>query len=559
MKKYILILAFITLSAIFFGCVGPAGENASEPDASPSTAPVQETPVSGSLTRQDEYDITNMVLESARIMVDNFSSPQEIAVYDMTRFLYTRMQEDGITAAYDRPANSSSVNVPISAVREYAEVYFGLSEVRVDFFSQQYFDGQFITIPDPALVKEAPLYELEVEDFKVGRERITVSLLMSSGGVDYERLIYTLKLDREGVVSFVSKSGVPVEFGLYAINGAQAEITELIGVPVNSRTAKSFKFAPFGDDMLVWLESGRSLRLGVLDLETYKSSQFITLEAMGQGEAEFQVQAVGKNVFVYRRGRVTVLDQSLATQNAIIYPDDLTAQFDSYTDMLSLSPDGGVLAFSNLEGLQYYSFARNSTQLVLSHPENTDKMRDTPEQTWQPVSAFDAETGYLLLGARQRQGISSFAVCDAQSNYRLIQIAGGSDMLYTSKGDKLTVFGPSMVRREPMLPNTLTEYNTKTGNINTITMRETRDEGDDGSVLLSHDRVYRTEMLSVGADLVDSFTVRGFDARSTSGNLLDFGYVDRKARLLLRETGENGSVIAVCSGMFINRIVVIQP
>ena len=71
-------------------------------------------------------------------------------------------------------------------------------------------------------------------------------------------------------------------------------VTTLMGLPVSDRTLGGFQFSPMGEGILCWISNGRQLRIGFLDLQTYKSEQYITLEGQGQEENDFSVQVSGQ-------------------------------------------------------------------------------------------------------------------------------------------------------------------------------------------------------------------------------------------------------------------------
>lgn len=537
----------------------------SQPDSGASSqagtpAPAEQN--TDTLSQAQKEQLALLALHCADTIPDVFSSPEEIPAYDLTRFLYTRMKADGVAAEFERSGDSLSVYVPIDKVREYAQTYFGITEIKVDFITQQYFNGQEITIPNPDEgQKELPyLIDALEDEITINGDRVTVPLLYSSGEVNYQRRVYTLRVDREGAAVFVSSQQMPVEFGLYAINGAAAEFTELVGVPVSARTVKQFQFAPFGADMLVYIPSGDSMRIGILDLETNKSDKYITVDAQSPSDVTPEVQVIGQQIFLYYQDRVLTFDQDLLAGPTINYPKALLADCDSTTKRLVLSPDQKIIAFSNAEGFQYFSLARGSSQLVLAHPEPSGQpLQSRP--VWQPIGPFDEQSGHIIVAATRRNGVNSFAVCDRKSSYRMVQIAGDESMLYSQQNERLLAFNPSSVRREPVLPGLFAEYHTLTGTLITVPAAAmqslTAQEINGGAILLTQDMLYHTERMPVGEDIVDSCTIRTVSVPGGKNGSLSFGYVDRASQLILRARSENGRIMAVCSGAFINRLVLI--
>ena len=112
--------------------------------------------------------------------------------------------------------------MPIDQVRSYAKAYFGIEELKIDFMSQQYFDGQYITIPLPDEEEPKLPYELEVLRVETVGSRISAVLGLRSGDVLFQQWNYTLRADKKGNVYFESMLKRPVEYGLYAINGPVA-------------------------------------------------------------------------------------------------------------------------------------------------------------------------------------------------------------------------------------------------------------------------------------------------------------------------------------------------
>ena len=141
MKRVLaLMLSLLMLSA----CTAPASQDGRQ-DSQPEISSGQDERGPVTLSAEQTDEISQMVLQSARFISDEFSSGQNIPVYDLTRFLYERMKLDGADTGFEQSADALTVSVPIDQVRSYAKAYFGIEELKIDFMSQQYFDGQYIT------------------------------------------------------------------------------------------------------------------------------------------------------------------------------------------------------------------------------------------------------------------------------------------------------------------------------------------------------------------------------------------------------------------------------
>ena len=105
------------------------------------------------LSRAQTEEISNIVLECAENIQTSFNSPSEIPAYLMAQFLYGRMAKDGSSDSFERVEDK--VKVPVESIREYAKKYFNIEDLTIDFASREFFDGQYMIIPNPQFASTA--------------------------------------------------------------------------------------------------------------------------------------------------------------------------------------------------------------------------------------------------------------------------------------------------------------------------------------------------------------------------------------------------------------------
>lgn len=548
MKRVLaLILCLFMLSA----CTTPAPKDGRQ-DSQPEIAAGQEESGPVTLSAEQTDGISQMVLQSARYIPDAFASSQNIPVYDLTRFLYERMKLDGADAGFEQSPDELTVAVPIDRVRSYARAYFGIEDLKVDFMTQQYFDGQYITIPLPEEEELSPPYELEVLRVETVGSRISAVLALRSGDVLFQQWNYTLRADKKGNVYFESMSKRPVEYGLYAINGPVGVVTTLMDLPVNDSTIGSFEFLPMGEGILCWISNGKQLRIGFLDLQTYKSEQYITLEGQGIEENKFSVQVSGEQIFVYQQDRITILDQNLITMNTILYPPELLALCDKDTTGFALSPDLATLAFNDGEGVNVYNLETKDWRQLIVHPVPGS---GSMSSHWQPVE-WNARTGTLLLEQITRRGNAGFAAVTIGGSRRVIDLSGDKDTRWRVSGERLMVFNPTSANKELLLPDYYAEYNLATGFYKVeqsagAYMPETTD------MWIGEDKLFFADRLKIGRNMVNSYSIRAVDKTGSRQTVPDFGYVDKRGKLSFEAVSSGERIVASCSGVFLDAIVII--
>lgn len=553
--KHHRILAALVICVLLFGCTKQTESPLPPPTLGESTPPatdISATTVDYAIPDATDQDaLERMLYTLAAAVPDPFSTPDQIPAYELARFLYQRMKDTGAADGFERSNDGGTVDIPVDILRDWAGAYFGLTELKIDFMTQQYFDGQYLRIPEQ-LPQLGITYRLGETDYPTTGNTFTLTLLAQSGETDYQRQIYNLRTDEDGNVQIASKRVVPSEFGLYAINNADARLSTLVGVPVNSMTAKSFRFLTFGNNLLVSIQSGKELRLGILDTTTAKSDKYITLSEADPVLLP-RLSTSGESVLLYYTDRVVVLDSALLQTASISYPDELLSFFDERTDNLALSPDMTQIAFSDSEALWYFSFQRNTRQMVLEHPTDRVPTVGNPQQYWQPLSEFDPKTGQLLIGTQNRNGTSALAVTDQEGTYRMVNIAGGPDMQLRFLGDTVLAFNPTSVRKVPQLPHTFAQYNLYTS---TLLTQDTNFTAFLTGSLLGDQGLYYPTVIPIGNALAESCSLRLLLAKNGKVQNSDFGYVDKNAQLTLRAVTPNGKVAALCSGLFINSIVI---
>lgn len=568
MRKFLVVL--MCLALLLSACSTQEDEPSSDPR--PGTA--SGTDISGmtSLSREETEAVTQLVLRSAPFIPDDYRTPEDIPVCSMVRFLFMCMQLDGIDRGFEQP-DPGHVRVPLERVREYAGIYFGMSELQIDFASQQYFDGQSFLIPLPEESADPSFEVSRVEPSTAGRVSVTVDVF--SGGVAYQRRVYTLRSTREGSFVFLSMIARPVEFGVYSINNASAILDHLVGVPVNSLTVDSFRFFSFGEQMLCAASSGTSLNLGYLDLQTYKSDQYVTLENLSL-ESGWDIQTAGDKILVYDEKSIRVLNADLAVEQTISYPRQMLAQCDAYTTGFFLSPDLHYIAYTNAEGLQFYSLESDRSILMQSNlMELTDPTR--PEAVWEPVM-FTESNGSLLARLRLTSAVNqnsferlaTFSTRNPGNAMTLsLRIRGDQDTLLSVYGDRLLVYAPTSVRLtsvsvETPLSQTCVDCSLVTGTARTFAANFplAGSEPSSQGVFLSPDYLYRIQEIHIGEDMVSSVSIQTF--RNPSDNLpsdrlavTEFGYVDRSPTLVIEAVSSGGRLIVRCSGMFCHSIAVL--
>ena len=548
MKRVLaLMLSLLMLSA----CTAPASQDGRQ-DSQPEISSGQDERGPVTLSAEQTDEISQMVLQSARCISDEFSSGQNIPVYELTRFLYERMKLDGVDTGFEQSADALTVSVPIDQVRSYAKAYFGIEELKIDFMSQQYFDGQYITIPLPDEEEPKLPYELAVLRVETVGSRISAVLGLRSGDVLFQQWNYTLRADKKGNVYFESMLKRPVEYGLYAINGPVGVVTTLMGLPVSDRTLGGFQFSPMGEGILCWISNGRQLRIGFLDLQTYKSEQYITLEGQGQEENDFSVQVSGDQIFVYQRDRITVLDQNLITVRTILYPQEMLALCDEETTDFALSPDLTTLAFNDSDGVNAYNLETKDWRQLIVHPASG---ASGVNSYWRPVE-WNARTGVLLLEQATRKGSAGFAAVTIGGSRKVIDLTGDKDTRWRVSGERLMVFDPQSADKELLLPDHYAEYNLATGSYKVelgggARMPETTD------MWIGEDKLFFADRLKIGRNMVNSYSIRAVDKAGTRQTTPDFGYVDKQGKLSFKAVSSGERIVAACSGVFLDAIVII--
>lgn len=554
--------------ALLLACVmllSACGKGDAPPDQD-GTLPGDQTSGEDAAPLPDEQEVTELVLKCAELVPDAFDSPSQIPAYSLTRFLYTRMEADGAADSFEHTENDWDIQVPIERIREYAERYFSMDKVTVDFISQRYFDGQSVSIPNPLKSKIELPYTFTVDRVDRTSGGASVTLRVSSGGVEYQRWIYSLRTNPSGGYYITSMAKRPLEFGLYAVNNVAATVDELLGIPVNSMTVGEFYFVPMGNRMVAAITNGRALRLGLFGTDTYTSGKTAEFGEGSPAGSAYDIQAVGESLFVYQPGQVTVLDSDLNEVKVLPYPDGLLRHCDSYTKRFALSPDQRYIAFSNIDGLNFYNMSSGDIHLMQTHAGD-----GALPMTWEPV-AFNAKNNSLLAKLAYDGGVSMFGILNTQNTERAmastIPLRGDKDTLFTLFDDRLMAFAPTSVKfsrvdQPTVLDQAYAEYNVATGTPRVITtdLALYRPDGKavtaDGNMLLAGDDIYTTETIKIGEDMVSSLSVRAYDVALQKGQSLDFGYVDRRATLKLLAANTSGKVIAACSGMFVQTIVVL--
>lgn len=563
------LLIFMLLLSLC-ACGLPSGD--SSQTSPPSSVQQAENRPSGpdtvTLSEKQNEQIAEMVLQNARLISDPFSQGKDIPAYPLVRFLYERMRADGITDSFERREDNAIVMVPKEQIWEYANTYFNMSTVEVDFYSQQYFDGQFFAIPNPEMDRGKPLYELAVQKVEARANRVHVTVSCSSGGVAYQQWTYTLRMRENESLYFVSMIKRPAEYGLYAVNHASAVMDELMDIPVNADTIDKFQFWSFGERLLSGYFNGRDMRLGFVDMSAYTSDQYILIEGGGKETAPFPVQVSGEYILVYRSDRLTVYDENLLRVQDIVYSSELRALCDRYTTGLFLSPDLHYIALTNADGLYFFNVQSNNAHLMRNHPSSPGSETGEPLSMWEPV-AFDAVTGRLL-GRLARDGqASSFGIFDIDSGLiSTIRLRTGEQTVYSVFGERLAAFAPVSIvagavnrDQEPALASSFAEYNLLNGMARVeptgFVVRDEYGEPENGErMLLTNRYVLRVSSMNVGEDLVSSSYVQAYDVQTGRLSNLSFGYVDRKGRLKLQAANSQDKVLAACSGLFIQAFVV---
>lgn len=565
-KRFLSVLVCVFLLVSLASCDEKKSGSSTSSAAQPS---VDADSLQGSggewdLTQEQEERIIEMVLQCAQYIPDSFNNVSEIPFYHLSRFLYLRMRMAGAADSFEHSDDNLTVQVPVEMVQEYARTYFGVQgkNLEIDFYSQQFFDGQYITIPNPDTNREEKPYELGVAKIETGSDKITMTLDLTSGGVRYQRWTYTLRTSGDGSVYFSSMIKQPVEFGLYAVNNDSATLTQLMGIPVNASTVDGFSFYPFDDRILATYSNGKSLRLGLLDMDTYKSDQFITIDGKQGEENVFQVQTTGEYICVFQKDKLTILDKNLirVPGRETSYPQVLLDACDSITTQFCISPDLKYLAFSNKDGLNFYDLTGGSLFTVRTH---------SGDSLWSPVG-FEANSGLLLAELRQDGQLEGFGTFNNDGMVESFGVIGNEDTVYTLSGEQLMVYAPvrlglrslqSQLEEEDNVSGSYFVYNLvsqngQAGYTGFVNLGEYGELPDRERVLLAFGKIYRTESMDVGRNLVSSNSVRVYDTQTGKQTLLDFGYVDRQARIhLMAASGEH--VVAAVKGMFMNAIVIL--
>lgn len=568
MKRSVGWLLLCSLLFTFCAC-GLPGDTA---EGTPPSSQAAENSSAGqnafALSAEQNRQISEMVLQNAHVISDPYARGEDIPAYSLARFLYERMRADGIADSFERREDNLSVLVPKERVWEYAKLYFDMDTVEVDFYSQQYFDGQFFIIPNPEMNRQEPAYQLSIQKVEARSSRIHVTVSYSSGGVDYQLWTYTLRMREDGSLYFVSMIKRPVEYGLYAVNQASALIDELLDIPVNADTIRNFQFLPFGDQLAVYYFNGRDMRLGILDMTTYKSDQYILVEGSGKESGPFPVQVLGDHIVVYRLDRLTVYDENLLRVQEIPYSSELISLCDSYTAQLYLSPDFHYIAFTNADGLYFFNVQSKNAHLMRNHPSDPSAEGGNPTSLWEPV-AFDVGTGRLL-GRLTRDGqASSFGLFDIDGGLvSTIRLRTGEDTVLSVQEERLMAFSPVSIvagsvnrDQEPALKSSIAEYNLSSGVARVeptgfVVLDEYGELPNQERMLIANRSVFRVSSLEVGKDLVTSWYVQAYQMQGGRLSNLPFGYVDRRGRVRLCAANAQDKVLAACSGMFINTFVV---
>lgn len=513
--------------------------------------------------------VEQMVLQSAAFIPDAYDAPSSIPVYTMAQFLYQRMMLDGVHEQFEHSRDGSLIFIPMEQLRRYAYLYFGMSELEMDFASLCYVEGQSFAIPNPDRKTDNDIV-YTINRIEPGAGCVSVSVDAASDGVVYQRLVYTLRADSDGAIKLYSMMSRPIEFGVYAVNAAQT-LNRLIGVPVNSLTLDAFRFLPFEDEMLCMISNGLQLNIGLLDMQTYESDRFITIDGLVQDE-EWEVQVHGKQIFVYLRNRVIVLDDTLVRKMEIEYPQGLIEQCDEYTSRFVLSPDLNYIAYTNEQGLQFYNLAAQRTILMYSNVMNGAN----PEKIWQPV-AFTETSNELLARRTEDAGNESsfdrlgvFSTRDpSDALEETIRISSNDDTIFVVRGDRMLIYAPDSVRLsnvsvETDLERTCVDYNLATGTARTFSTNFplTEDSDSTENMLLTPDYLYRVQKISIGEDMVTSLSLQAFRNPLDYGMAeriaaADFGYVDRTPTLTLAAASSGNRLIVRCSGMFCKTLAII--
>ena len=568
MKRGAAWLLIFALLFSFCACGLPfqgAEDGSSTEDGAAESCPVQQEAIS--LTQEQTDRIADMVLQNARVISSPYARGSEIPAYALARFLYERMRADGVADSFERREDGRVILVPKERVWEYAKTYFDMDTVEVDFYSQQYFDGQFFAIPNPDLTEVEPGYALAVQKVEARSSRIQVTISFSSGGVLYQQWTYTLRLREDGSFYFVSMIKRPAEYGLYAVNNASAIIDELLDIPVNADTIEGFSFYPFGDALLVSYFNGRDMRLGFLDMTTYTSSQYILVEGSAKQSGLLAVQVCGENIVVYGAEKLSVYDENLLRIQDIPYASELRTLCDQYTTGLYLSPDMHYIALTNADGLYYFNVQSRAAHLMRNHPADPGMEGGAPTSLWEPV-AFDAESGRLLGQLTRDKQASSFGLFDIDGGLvSTIRLRTGEDTVLAVQGERLMAFAPVSIvagtvnfDQDPELKSSFAEYNLSSGVARVEQTGFVVVGGDEAGnrerMLLTGRYVLRVSSMKVGEDLVYSNYVQAYDEQTGRLSNLDFGYVDRDGKLRLCAANAQNKVLAACQGMFINAFAV---
>lgn len=520
------------------------------------------------MTQEQSDRIADMVLQNARVISSPYARGSEIPAYSLARFLYERMRADGAADSFERREDNKIILVPKERVWEYAKTYFDMDTVEVDFYSQQYFDGQFFAIPNPELMEVEPGYSLAVQRVEARASRVQVTISFSSGGVLYQQWTYTLRAREDGSFYFVSMIQRPAEYGLYAVNHASALIDELLDIPVHAGTIEGFSFFPFGDELLVSYFNGRDMRLGFLDMTTYTSSRYILIEGGAKQSSPFVVQVCGENIIVYHEDKLSIYDENLLRIQDIPYASELRTLCDQYTTRLCLSPDMHYIALTNADGLYYFNVQSRAAHLMRNHPAGPGGEGGAPASLWEPV-AFDPESGRLL-GQLTRDGqASSFGLFDIDGGLiSTIRLRTGEDTVLSVQNERLMAFAPVSIvagsvnlDQDPQLMRSFAEYNLSSGMARVeqtgfVVKSGGGEAGNRERMLLTDRYVLRVSSMEVGEDLVSSSYVQAYDEQTGRLSNLEFGYVDRGGKLRLCAANAQNKVLAACQGMFINAFAV---
>ncbi len=563
-----LLIFALFLSLCACGLLSEDSSQGSQPSSSQPAESGTASPEAVTLSEEQNGQIAEIVLQNAQLISDPYSRGEDIPAYSLARFLYERMRADGITDSFERRENNAVVLLPKEQVWEYARTWFDMENVEVDFYSQQYFDGQFFSIPNPELENRQLPYELAIQKIEARSSRIQVTVSFSSGGVAYQQWTYTLRPREDGSFFFVSMIKRPAEYGLYAINHASAVIDELMDIPVNADTIGRFRFFPFGEHLLASYFNGRDMRLGILDMSTYTSDRYISIEGGGKESQSFPVQVAGEHIFVYRSDRLTVYDENLLRVQDIVYSSELLALCDMYTTGFFLSPDMHYIALTNADGLYFFNVQSNNAHLMRNHPASPTAQTGDAPSMWEPV-AFNESTGRLL-GRLTRDGqASSFGIFDIDSGLvSTIRLRTGKDTVYSVHDDLLIAFAPVSVvagsvnrDQDPALASSFAEYDLLNGVARVeptgFVIRDEYGELENSERMLLTDRyILRVSSMNVGEDLVSSSYIQAYDRQTGRLSNLSFGYVDRRGQTKLQAATSENKVLAACSGMFIQSFAV---